>query len=282
MNYSEFTNYVFYYIPSKFALDHLVVSDLMGYTAEEDFFYDRETFNDNLLLMVLQGTLYVEQYNEKYTLTPNQGILMKLTDHHKYYTDPVDTAHIIWFHFRGYPVTPILNTLFQYNHLPILFDDGSSIIKDSIYHCFELTKQSSEYFEYEISSHVYQTVLQITTPYLNQVDHSDLTENSWFTEQVQQYVFDHIYERITLDQLSDALHMNKYHFSRKFRQAFSMSPMQFVISKKIQYSLKLLNEPEQSINNIAHSLGFADLGHFSRTFKKQLGITPSNYRKYFK
>lgn len=279
MNYSQYTNYMFFYIPSNFAQQHLIVSDVMGYMAEEDFFYNRKTFNNNLVLLVLKGTLYVEQYNTKYILKSGQGILMKLTDQHKYYTDPVDTAHIVWFHFRGNPVFPILNTLFHYDYLPIIFQDDC-FIKNSIYHCFEITQKHSEYFEYELSAHIYQIILHITTPYLNKIDHSDSTENSWFTEQIYLYIRDHIYEKITLDQLSAALHMNKFNFCRKFNQVFDTSPMQFVISKKIQYALKLLDEPNLSINSIAHALAFSDLGHFSRTFKKLLGISPSSYRKY--
>lgn len=281
MNHSKYINYMFYTVPSNFVQNHLIVCDVTAYISEKDFLYDRETFNNNLVLLVLKGTFYVEQYGVKYTLKPGQGILMKLTDHHRYYTDPVDTAHFIFFHFRGHAVEPILNTLFHYNYLPILFQNDP-LVKDSIYHCFELTDMQRENYEYELSAHIYQTVLHIVTPYLYKIDRSSMEENSWFTDQISKYIDDHISEKITLDQLSTAMHMNKFHFCRKFNQIYHTSPMQFVISKKIHLALKLLDESEQSINDIAHALAFSDLGHFSRTFKKQLGINPSNYRKYCK
>lgn len=278
MNYSKYHNYCFLYTPSKFIQDHLIVADGMSYLSAEDFFYDRTTFNNNLVLMVVKGTLYVEQYNQKYTLRSGQGIMMKLTDHHKYYTDPVDIAHIIWFHFRGNMVTPILNTLQHYEYLPVLFQDDPCI-KDSIYRCFEITEQHSDTFEYELSAHIYQTILHIANPYLERIRVSDSTENSWFTDAVHRYVNDHIYEKITLEQLSDHLNMNKYYFARKFRQVFNTSAMQYVLSVKLQFAQKLLNDPEQSISSISHSLGFSDQAHFSRTFRKHFGISPTSYQK---
>lgn len=279
MNYSQYTNYSFFSSPSKLSEEYLIVSDQMSYMAIEDFFYDRKTFNNNLVLVVLKGTFYVEQYHNKYTLKSGQGILMKLTDHHKYYTDPVDTAHIIWFHFRGNPIVSMLNTLYCHDYLPIIFQDDG-FIKESIYHCFQITKEHPTGFEYELSAYIYQTLLYIAKPYLDKITHSNITENSWFTEQAIQYVEDHIYEKITLDQFSSYLHMNKFYFSRKFNQIFNTSPMQFVLLRKMQHALKLLNEPGQSVNSIAHALSFSDLGHFSRTFKKQFGISPTSYQKY--
>lgn len=279
MDYSKYINYMFYSIPSHFALEHLIVCDIAGYTAEKNFFYDRETFDDNLILFVLKGTFYLEQYGVKYTLKSGQGIMIKLTDHHKYYTDPVDIAHFIFFHFKGHPIEPIMNTLSHHNYLPIIFQNDP-YVKESIYHCFELTENQKKHFEYELSAHIYQTVLHIATPYLYKIDCSDIKENFWFTDEIQRYVSDHIYEKISLEQLSAAVHMNKFHFCRKFNQVYHTSPMQYVISQKLHLGLKLLDNSDQSINEIAHALAFSDLAHFSRSFKKIFGISPSSYRKH--
>ena len=79
----------------------LLVSDAMAYTADSEFLIDRKVFKNNLVMYVLEGLLWVEQYGKKYALEPGQGVMMRLTDAHKYYTDPENTAHILWFHFRG-------------------------------------------------------------------------------------------------------------------------------------------------------------------------------------
>lgn len=57
--------------------------------------------------------------------------------------------------------------------------------------------------------------------------------------------------------------------------------MQFVLFRKIQLARKLLADPKLSMNEIAYMLGFSDLCHFSRTFKNQLGISPTSYKKIF-
>ncbi len=277
MDRSDYVNYSFFYTPSKFAEDTLIVSDGMGYQSASDFFYDRKTFDNNLVLCVIQGTFYVEQYGVKHTLKKGQGIFMKLTDHHRYYTDKVDTAHFVFFHFRSKMLTPLLNSLYIHQCLPIIFLDDT--ITQKVYQCFEITNRHLDDFEYDLSSLLYTTVLEITKPYLSQIHMSDRKANSWFVDTVTQFIDNHICEKITLEELSGELHMSKFYFSKLFKKYFNTSPMQFVLFRKIQLARKLLADPKLSMNEIAYMLGFSDLCHFSRTFKNQLGISPTSYKK---
>lgn len=95
---------------------------------------------------------------------------------------------------------------------------------------------------------------------------------------VLDFIQQHVCQTITIDQLADKASVTKTHLIRTFRQSMGITPMQFVIKKKIQYAQTLLLETEKNIQEIAQTLGIEDTSYFIRLFKKHLGFTPQEYR----
>ena len=65
---------------------------------------------------------------------------------------------------------------------------------------------------------------------------------------------------------------------RIFRQAYGITPYQFLLGQKLTAACELLTHSHQSVKEIADYLGFADEFYFSRLFKQKIGVSPSNYR----
>lgn len=95
---------------------------------------------------------------------------------------------------------------------------------------------------------------------------------------LSKYIKENISRDITLDELSDYICLNKAHLGRIFRHAFSISPIQYVIRCKVQYSQQLLLTTDMKISEVARRTGFKDTSYFVRTFKKAIGFTPQDYR----
>jgi AraC-like DNA-binding protein len=68
-------------------------------------------------------------------------------------------------------------------------------------------------------------------------------------------------------------------FERVFRTSFGSSPRQYLVRIRIEASARALAEGDQTITAIAHAFGFYDHAHFTRSFRKVMGITPSAYRR---
>ncbi|MEM9913517.1 MAG: AraC family transcriptional regulator [Planctomycetota bacterium] len=80
----------------------------------------------------------------------------------------------------------------------------------------------------------------------------------------------------SLDELADAAGVTRFHFSRLFKQTAGVSPMHFVQQRKIERAQNLMRtRPEWTLAAVAFDCGFADQSHFTRTFKKHLGVSPS-------
>ncbi len=266
------------YIPSKFAEENLTVSDTIGHFGSVGFLYDRETFNNDLVMYVLAGTIYLEQYGVEHVLKAGDGVLMTLKDAHKYYSDKEDIGHIVFFHFRGYLTDSIVIQLSSKSLLPIRF--YSEQVPEYFYSCFEVLENLTDSFEYDLSAIVFSAVLSIAKSALLEIQKADeTTPNTIFANSLINYVNRHINDKITLEDMANCANLSKFHFCREFTNRFNVTPMEYVIRKKLYLARHLLTESELSIDEIAQSLSFSDQSHFSKTFKKFMGITPIRYRK---
>ncbi len=276
MPYSEFYRYTFHQEPHYFAEETYVVSDLMGYNDAPNFNCHRQTFFNHVVIMVVKGVFYVKQYGKTHTLTAGQSILMTLMDEHHYYTDSQYTAHILWFHFRGKPIAPVMQHLCANKKLPILQSDAS--LEQQIYECFRITQKQEPAFEYALSAKMYTIVLQMAQTALHSLD--GFENNSHFYNAVYRFVVDNIYVTpLTLDTMCEEFQMSRTRFCQVFAEEFHMPPMKYVMHIKIAEVKKLLKSTNQSIDTIAHALFFADHSHLTRSFKKAVGFSPLQYRK---
>ena len=92
------------------------------------------------------------------------------------------------------------------------------------------------------------------------------------------YIHAHLEADISLDDISQAAHLSKYHFLRLFRQHYGMTPHQYVINCRINAARAALDQGAP-LNEVALRFGFADLSHFNRRFKRIYGMTPHQYQR---
>lgn len=92
------------------------------------------------------------------------------------------------------------------------------------------------------------------------------------------YIMEHIGETITVKQLADNACLTESYLVRAFRQGMGITPLQYVIKKKIQYAQTLLLGTDKSVLEICRDAGFKDASYFIRLFKKNIGFTPQEYR----
>ena len=96
---------------------------------------------------------------------------------------------------------------------------------------------------------------------------------------VRRYIDLHFKESLTLEQLAEEGHMNKFYLSHAFKKEYGLSPINYMISKRIDESKYLLAETDLSMSQIAQLLGFSSLSYFSQVFHRTQDITPKEYRQ---
>ena len=96
---------------------------------------------------------------------------------------------------------------------------------------------------------------------------------------VKRYIDLHFKEALTLDQLAEEAHMNKFYLSHAFKQEFGVSPINYLISCRIEESKYLLAETDLSISQIAQLLNFSSPSYFSQVFRRTQGVSPVEFRQ---
>lgn len=106
--------------------------------------------------------------------------------------------------------------------------------------------------------------------------------NEEFIQSIIQFLDEHYQEPLSLPELGKEFHISPSYLSHIFKTEMGLPPMKYLMNRKIGESQNLLMNTSLPITEISDGLGFNDSGHFSRTFKKYIGITPSEYRQYFR
>ncbi len=110
----------------------------------------------------------------------------------------------------------------------------------------------------------------------NEKEYSELNFNSF--NQISNYIENNIYDKFCLNELSKMANINKFGFSKKFKTTTGMTPMNYILMRKIFSSKKLINSNSE-LTEIAYKYNFADMAHFSKTFKRFIGISPKKYKE---
>ena len=99
-------------------------------------------------------------------------------------------------------------------------------------------------------------------------------------QQVIKYIKDHSSSPLDIEQLAKMAHLSRSRFYHVFKEHTGMSPVGFQNKLRITITKDYLTfYPEMSISSIASRLGFSDPLYFSKLFKKEYGLSPSQYRK---
>lgn len=94
-----------------------------------------------------------------------------------------------------------------------------------------------------------------------------------------EYIHAQYPEKINIDMIANIAGMSERHFSRLFREAFNTTFRDYLIEYRLEKSQEMLEKTTLSITEISFSVGFFDLTHFSRMFKKKYGCNPQQYRR---
>ncbi|SFB22157.1 AraC-type DNA-binding protein [Cohnella sp. OV330] len=100
-------------------------------------------------------------------------------------------------------------------------------------------------------------------------------------EKTAAYIQQHYQEEITNESLAEALHFHSTYIVRCMKQKYGMTPVHYLLEFRLERAKRLLLTTEWSVERIAEEVGFRYAPYFSTCFKRQAGLTPALFRKYY-
>ena len=91
---------------------------------------------------------------------------------------------------------------------------------------------------------------------------------------------DHNYQNeVSLDETSRQINISPYYFSKLFKEEMGQSFIEYVTGIRMEKAKELLSKTDKSMKEICNEIGYADPNYFSRTFKKNVGFTPTEFKE---
>lgn len=101
---------------------------------------------------------------------------------------------------------------------------------------------------------------------------------SW-ADYAKEYILNNQFKVIDFEKLSEDLELGYENFRKLFKEEFGMPPVQYQLSLLMEQACKLLVQENLSVKETAKAMQYADEFHFSKQFKKIIGISPKEYKK---
>ncbi|MBR2971587.1 MAG: PocR ligand-binding domain-containing protein [Clostridia bacterium] len=143
-------------------------------------------------------------------------------------------------------------------------------------HIDRMIDSSRKVTDEEISSHF--NMLQILADYIAN-DQSLINENESIGRLIKKFIKGNIAGKLTLNELARNLHCSTVTLTEHFKREFGITINEYITSKRMEHSERLMLSTDKPLREIATLSGFADVEYFSRTFKKHHGISPALWRK---
>jgi AraC family transcriptional regulator len=103
--------------------------------------------------------------------------------------------------------------------------------------------------------------------------------SGWQVRQVTAYIESNIGGRIPIAQLAAHVHLSVGHFFRTFRASFGATPQAYIMRQRILRAEALMTSSNEPLARIALDCGLCDQAHFSRAFRRIVGVSPNVWRR---
>ena len=236
---------------------------------------------DYQLLYIVSGKGHFYFHGEDRVVYAGRMVLIqpRQEQHYEYFGE--DKPEVYWVHFTGSDVKNILRSYNIPMDDPIFYSGASStysyLFKEMI-HELQTCKTGYE---------------DLLTMYLRQIfllvqrtrQEERPTVSTYIQEEMEfarRYFNEHYNEPISIQEYAESRNMSVCYFQRNFKQIVKHTPMQYLLTIRVNNAASLLETTDYSMAEIAAIVGYEDPLYFSRLFRKIKGVSPRDYRNLVK
>lgn len=199
---------------------------------------------------------------------------------HSYHT-PADTnAHCIIVILNLTLVGDLINTLLKF-HPKYPFINKDQLHKDVIYAINTLIDEYNNAPDCSVCTPICKAYTQIIiSRFLQQMELVKNTDANYFDimYEIIHFINENYMRPLTLEDLSKALGVGKYHLSRVFSDKINVSFSDYINGIRVNWVRNMLSDPTKNITQIAYDCGFQSIRTFNRAFLKVYNISPRDFR----
>lgn len=245
---------------------------------EEDYYFDnskRPGYGGYLIQYTLEGCGILEKRGACYEIKEGMGFLVRFPEDSRYYLPKAkeDGWTFLYLHFAGDALLPYISRIEELTEGVFSIDASSKCIR--MFWQFQERMCSGEKLQkYEGSEFIFCFLCALLRQLENaggSGDHSLIKRGMEILEQEHR-------ELVSIQSVAERLCVSHEHFCRLFKREMKLSPMQYLTRLRIQSAMYDLLNTEEHLEEIAKKNGFSNANYFGKVFKKEVGVTPIQYR----
>ncbi|MCP3967106.1 MAG: helix-turn-helix transcriptional regulator [Lentisphaerae bacterium] len=220
-----------------------------------------------------EGAFRIKGYD--YSLKPGKALLGIIPEEHVYYLPKrSDKWEFIYLNFTGSEAIRLFNSARKNGGVVQKYDiDSEPVVKAFDIYDECCTGKISDC--YKASAVAYDFVTTLCSYAGN---NEEVSKEIDFVKRVHKFCLANLGETIYLDDLAGVAGFSKYHFTRRFKEVEGVSPMEYLLSLRLNMALRLLQNDTQNVKSIALCCGFKDVSYFCKAFRERYGQTPGSFR----
>lgn len=253
-----------------------------GYNYIEDnkFIINRPEGASDYLFLFFSTPINILIDNEIIRTQPNAMVLFE-PKCPQYYFDPDNGFVNDWFHFdcNDSKKNPILTTL---PHNRIFYIDSCDFVRDVIRELEREDKLKELFYEENIHARITELFIHISRASLHQ--HNTLSNvymNSMKIEfrELRSRILTHYQHPWSTDEMAAEVKLSRSRFCVLYKTFFNISPKDDLLTERFKMAQHLLLTTQLSVEEVSSKVGYSNLYHFSKQFKRVTGSSPSRFRQ---
>jgi AraC family transcriptional regulator, arabinose operon regulatory protein len=265
-------------VQSNVLLKHLHICSIGYYPKAKDHYtYRKKGLPENFLFYCVDGHGWYKTGGQRYEVGPSEFFILPQNTEHAYGSESENPWTIYWIHFGGDALEELnkLQAVEKY-FKPAHIKSSDEIISlfNKIYKTLQLGYSIDNLLFANMCLTHYLNLFVYNMRYFNTADSAALDS----VDKAILYMREHINENISLGDLSSHYNYSVSRFSNLFKQKTGYSPIDYFLQMKMQRACQQLDFTNQSIKEIAFTMGFDDPYYFSKRFRTIIGVSPKKYR----
>ena len=235
---------------------------------------------DFQLLYIAGGRAHFHLDGREEIVTAGHMVLFRPREVQKYEYYGTDQTEVYWVHFTGSNVTNILRHYGIPRDRKVFYCGYSLEYQKLFRHMIHELQMCRENHEEMLAILLRQIFILIQRKLGERGEPA--RDNHTLAREIDAaviYFNEHYNKDLNIEEYAGSRHMSTSWFIRNFKKYMGVTPMQYVLSLRMSNAESLLEMTDYNVTEISSIVGYENPLYFSRMFKKQRGLSPSEYRK---
>ena len=246
--------------------------------AYPDYYVERNNLNMYLLLLTVRGTGVITYRGQTFLLEPGNAVLINGLEYHKYLTQP---GCAMWeFKWLRFSLKNMKDLDELYSRFDLTVFPAKSPELQGLFDSFIAAVDTrDEQDEIKLSA-ISGMIFSILYDEIRSSSTSIRSTNSLIAKSLQTIQKNYA-QPLSVEALAKACYITSCSYIRLFKHMTGISPYQYLIRTRLSESCVLLENSTDSIAAIAEKTGFSSQNNYAKQFRRQYGLSPTQYRKQF-